>query len=212
MALQQNFSLRFAAPAILGLILAASPGVGRAAPTEKSLPPWAKVQAAVTGHFAAIAGRQAGDLIVRSEVEPLLAKLKQMGWTVADRSSLLDRVCDDGEFLARELRTPTGQRFMQRITSFPGGYDCLDRLGRLAHGRQTVHDLIYKTGGPEMIEYMTTTKGGRNMEKMLARVPQGEGFGEPTGRIYTVNMLSEELRKSHAAATGGTKKADTRRP
>lgn len=193
---------RMAAPRVLStaLLVLVLMGAGQGAQNDGRVPPWSKVKQTVADYFSTVPGYQPGNLIVRSEVETLLGRLKQIGWTVPNRSSLLERLCTDSEFLAQELRTTAGRRFMQRIASYSGGYDCLDRLSDLPHGRQTVHDLIYKVGGERMIEYMTTTSGGRSMEKMLAQTPRGGDFGKPTGRIYTVNALLEELQKRYVAA------------
>jgi hypothetical protein len=50
-----------------------------------------------------------------------------------------------------------------------------------------------------LIKYLTTTPGGIATGKILASAPNGEGFNEPTSRIYTAPMLLRHLRKSYAA-------------
>lgn len=141
-----------------------------------------------------------GDIIAQSEVEPLFAQLKRMGWAVPERKRLLHKVPGDRDFLIRKLRTPRGRKFMRRIADYPGAYDRLDRLSWLPQGKQTVHDLIHKTGGHEMIEYLTTSAGGAALGKMLSRAPKGAHFNEPSGRIYTVEELLARLKRRYAAA------------
>ena len=123
-----------------------------------------------------------------------------MGWTVTDRRIILSLVPDDSEFLIRQLRSHSGRSFMSRVSSYSNAYDRLDRLTRLPHGRQTMHDLIHGVGGEKMIEYMTTTPGGKNLGKQLSNAPKGRDFNQPTGRIYTAKMLLGRLQKSYAAA------------
>jgi hypothetical protein len=47
---------------------------------------------------------------------------------------------------------------------------------------------------------MTTAKGGKELGKMLSEDPNGKGFNESTGRIYTAAMLLDRLQQSRAAA------------
>ena len=118
MAMQVKFPLRYL---ILGLLVAASHDVGRAAPAEKSLPPWAKIQAAVTGHFAAMADRQPGDLIVRSEVEALLARIPglslnyQLEVSEKDYMKELTVHCESEELLDAEVAGKLGRTASKKL-------------------------------------------------------------------------------------------------
>ena len=58
-------------------------------------------------------------------------------------------------------------------------------------------EVIRGPGGDEMIEYMTTSKGGKNLGKLLENAPEGNNFNRPTGRIYTAEMLVQALKKSY---------------
>ena len=74
------------------------------------------------------------------------------------------------------------------------------RWSGLAHGQQTVCDLIRGPDGYKMIEYMTTAPGGKNLGKQLSRGPKGRDFNKQTGRIYTAKALLERLKESHNEA------------
>ena len=188
---------------MFGLAVAwAGHGAGGAAESEP-LPTFADVTETVRRHFETMPDYQPGDIIARSQVEPLFTQLKRMGWTVADRKSILNNVPADNAYLVRQLRTRPGRKVMRRIAKYPHAYDRLDRLSRLPHGKQTVHDLIHKVGGHEMIKYLTTAPGGIKMGKMLSKAPKGRDFNKPTGRIYTVKMLLARLNQSYAAARKG---------
>lgn len=178
----------------------------RAAP-PKQLPPWALVEKAVADCFEALPRYQPGAIIVRSEAQGVLERLDRMGWRVADGKEILGLVPNDGDFLPAALRTPNGRAMMRQIAQYPDGYDRLDRLSRLPRGQRMVRDLIRGPGGYKLIEYMTTSPGGISLGSQLSQAPDGRGFNKPTGRIYTVEMLRERLRKSYekasTAARGG---------
>ena len=136
-----------------------------------------------------------GRLIVRSEVKKAFAAVKELGWNIPDQGVLLERVVPDGAWLATTLYSRRGLRFMDEISGLPQGYDRVDRLSRIPRGKQTIRDLLKNPGGYKLIEYMTTTPYGKNMGKMLSRDPGGANFNRPTGRIYTVSQLLDELEQ-----------------
>ena len=197
---------RWMAEALLVLVLA-TPSVTAGPPKGKTIPPFGDVKQAVSRYFQARPDFQPSDLITREDVEPLLAQLQAMGLPLADRPDILRRIPIKGEFLVEQLSTPKGRQFMRGIAQYPDGYDRLDRLSRLPRGEQTVRDLIKGPGGPLLIKYMTTAKGGSELGKMLSNDPQGANFNAPTGRIYTAAMLLDRLKQSHAAVTKAAAKA-----
>ena len=185
---------------LAALLLTVTDNWACASSKAKPLPEFAKVKSLVLRHFASIPDYEPGDIIARSQAEPIFGQLHRLGWDVADRKSLVNRVPPDNDFLFQQLHTPAGRKFMAQTKQFPNAYDRLDRLARLPHGRQTLHDLIRGPDGYKMIEYMTSTRGGLNLGKMLSKAPKGKGFNKPTRRIYTAKMLLEALKRSHDAA------------
>ena len=169
----------------------------RAQQTPPPLPKFEKIETAVWRYFRLQSDFQASMIITKEQVEPLLAGLARMGFNLPDPKSILDRVPMRNEFLVAELYMPAGRKFMERIAKYPEAYDRLDRLSRLPHGRQTVHDLIYGAGGEKMIQYLTTAQGGAELGKMLSNAPLGADFNKPTGRIYTVPMLLAHLQEQY---------------
>lgn len=180
------------------LALLAVPALAK--PPGLKLPEFAKVEATVTACFDALPGFRPDGIITRSEVRAALEQLDRIGWSVAGRETLLERVLPDDSFLVEQLRTPDGMKFASRIARYRQGYDRLDRLSQLPHGRRTVRDLIHGAGGYKMIEYMTGSSGGAELGRMLSKVPNGADFNQPTGRIYTLGSLLGELKKAHGAA------------
>ena len=185
---------------------------GRApgAETRQELPSFDKVEQIVRKHFASLSNYRDGYIIARGDVKPLWAQLEAIGWKVADRAEIVSAVMGDSSFLVRNLRTAKGRKFMQKIASYPDGYDRTDRLSRLPRGQRMVYDLIDKPGGAKMIEYMTTAPGGKNLGKQLSRGPKGRNFNKPTSRIYTAEALLARLKESHneAVKAAGTVKTD----
>jgi hypothetical protein len=161
------------------------------------LPKFEKIEAAVWGYFQKQPNFQAAGLITKEQVEPLLVGLAGMGFRLPNAKSILDNLPANNEFLAAELYTPAGRKFMERIAKYPEAYDRLDRLSRLPHGKQTIHDLIIGPGGEKMIQYLTTAPGGKEMGKMLSEAPLGADFNKPTGRIYTAPMLIKKLHEQY---------------
>jgi hypothetical protein len=151
-------------------------------------------------YFQAIHDFRTTDLINRDQVEPLLIQLERSGFPLSDKKKILARVPATSDFLVEQFSTPDGRKFMRRIANYPEAYDRLDRLSRLPLGKQTIRDLIKGPGGEKMVQYLTTTPGGKEMGNMLSEVPKGAGFNDPTGRIYTVDLLLRQIKKSLAAA------------
>jgi len=192
---------RFVLVAAFGTLGAALAGNAKATDKEKPIPSWPKVEGVVREHFRGQQAYHPGGLIVRSEVDSLLAKLRQAGWTVPNRERLLARVCEDNSFLAQELRTPAGQKFSASIAKHSGGFDCLDRMSQLERGHATVHDLIRKPFGDQAIEWLTGCKAGDVARRMASHWRNGSDFDKPTGRIYTEQTLLDELKRLHSPAS-----------
>ena len=183
---------------------AALSGTGFSAPAPdvpRPMPAFSAVKSVVEQHIATIPDFEKNDLITREQVEPLLAQLELLGWKVADWPAILSQTLAPGDFVASELRGgKKGLAFMRAVSRLPAAYDRLDRLARLPRGKQTVHDMIHKTGGAELIQYLTTAKGGKELGKMLSHAPKGHDFNKPTGRIYTVTDLLDRLEASYKRA------------
>ena len=188
---------------ILLFAAAAEPAAGK--DKTKSIPSSSELKQAVLRYFQdhAPKGYQAGDLLTRENIEPLLAQLQKQGLPLPDAKQILESVPSKNEFLAEQFATPAGREFMRKIAKYPNGYDRVDRLSRMARGQGRIRELIRGPGGDEMIEYMTTAPGGKEMGKMLENAPLGENFNQPTDRIYTADQLLDRLEKSRAASVQG---------
>jgi hypothetical protein len=139
-------------------------------------------------------GYQPGQLVTQSGVVKLIKALEAKGWQVRDKQELLERVLKDDDFLVRQFSDEAGQAFLRKIEHLPGGIDRVDRLSRLPQGQQSVNDLIRKVpNGAEWIEAMTTTRRGEILGDRLSNAEAGRNFNKPTGRLYTVPALANEV-------------------
>jgi len=166
------------------------------------LPPYTSVRKAVREYFAAQPGYQRRDIISQRNATAVFADLEKLGWKVADRREIFDRVPADDELLVRELRTSAGRKFMRQMDRYPDAYDRLDRLSKMPQGTSTLKRLVAGPDGYKLIEYLTTASGGKEMGKMLSNTPRGRGFNRSTDRIYTQRLLLAALKASYKEAGG----------
>lgn len=168
----------------------------RAADSQPQLPQFPQIEQAVRAYFGSLPTYQSGDVITRSQIEPLLEKEKSLDWlSNAERSAILGQLLEDDDFLATQLRTPAGRSFVAQISRYPQGLDRLDRLSRLDNGHKTVRSLIHVRDGYKLIETLATTPNGKALGNVLAKKPKGVDFNKPTGRIYTQEMLVAHLKR-----------------
>lgn len=179
------------------VFVATATAVSTAVDTKQKRPTFAEVKRTVEATFAGFPDYKPGRLIVQGEVKKALAAVRTLGWNVPGQGELLGRVVPDGDWLATTLYSGQGRRFMDRIATFPDGYDRVDRLSRIPLGKQTIRDLLRNPGGYTLIQYMTETPQGRNMGNMLSQTPNGANFNAPTGRIYTAEKLLDELKRAY---------------
>ena len=60
-----------------------------------------------------------------------------------------------------------------------------------------VADLVRGKGGAEFVQYLTESRGGRNLGRMLESAPKGSKFNEPVGFLFTEDALLQRLEKSY---------------
>jgi hypothetical protein len=154
---------------------------------------------AVERYFDSLPDYQPGDLVTRSQVAKALAKVAEAGTKVPDAQRILSATLADSSFLAKELSTPAGRKFMRKVARHPGAFSRLDRLSTIPRGQTLVRDLVRGADGDKFIEYLTTTRGGRKLGSTLAGARQGADLNEPTGRIYTAEDLMAALDETLAA-------------
>jgi hypothetical protein len=150
--------------------------------------------------LAAQSGYQDGDLLRRSQIEPIVARLMSEGVKIPDPAEIVKRGLADDSFLVRELSTPNGKHFMRRLAEHPSTFSCLDRLSTIPRGQQTIRDLVRQKDGDKLIQYMATTKGGHNMGAKSARAWGGVDLNKPTDRIYTADDLIEAINTASKKA------------
>lgn len=170
-----------------------------AAPAKPKLPPFDNVRKTAVKYFDAQPNFSPDQIISQSQVVGLFEKLKAVGWVVPEQQKILDLIPADNETLVRDLRTPDGRKFCKQIAPLPNAYDRLDRLIRMPTGRSAVARLIKGPDGVWLLQYMTEDPGGKAMGQMLSNTPTGKDFNRPTGRLYTISALLNELQGVYTA-------------
>jgi hypothetical protein len=191
--------------AAAGFILSLQLAVGAALAQRPGADNSEIAQKAVEQYFASLPDYQPGDLITRSQVAAALAKAADAGAKVPHARQILAATLPDNSFLATELSTPTGRKFMRKVARQQGGFDRLDRLSTISRGQTLVRDLIRGADGDKFIEYLSTTRGGRKLGSTLAGARQGADLNQPTGRIYTADDLMAAIEASLAAKAGASR-------
>ncbi|MCH9656247.1 MAG: hypothetical protein K0U86_22060 [Planctomycetes bacterium] len=174
--------------------------------TQPKLPSLGEVLKITQEYFQGFKQYQPGDLITRNQMKPLFRQLQKAGWSVKSEPKILSRLHSESDFLAAQLKTAKGIKFMRKISQLPGGYDRLDHILAMPYGKRRIKEFINSPGGNLMIEYMTTTKGGKNLGKYLSKTKTGKGFNKPTSRIYTEKQLIQEIKRTYEEETAKNKK------
>jgi hypothetical protein len=184
----------------MGLVILSMAG-SLAAAQPSAQPETDKLQRIVDHFFSTQNDYQPGDLIVQSQIAEVLKAVRVNGYKLAgeQEETTAEKVVKlglaDDSFLPKEFSTPAGRRFMRKIAMHPGAYSQLDRLSSMARGEKLIRDLIHERGGDTLVEYLTTTQGGKNLGRMLAGARHGSDLNKPTGRIYTADDLLIVLRQ-----------------
>jgi hypothetical protein len=172
-----------------------------AAAQRPNAPDVGLVTRTVEAYFVALPDYEPGDLITRSQIEQVLTKLADSGAAVPGADKIIERGLDESSFVAKELASSSGRKFMRKLARNPSTFAHLDRLSRIPRGETLIRDLIREKDGDKMIEYLATTKGGRNMGRMMANVHNGNDLNKPTNRIYTAADLLAAIKTAYATPT-----------
>jgi len=171
----------------------------RAAPPSAKLPPFAVVQQLAEQHFAKRLNETTGDLITKSDVEPLVDELEKLGFPVRDKEQGIQVVLAEGHWLVRVLRTREGTTLMSQSRHLPAAYDRLERLSRFAEGREMVLKIV-GSGNAALVEWLCTPEAARELELRFANEPACRNFDVQSGHAYTAEQYLEHLRTLHLLA------------
>ncbi len=163
-------------------------------------PDFPLVEEAVRHHLEGLDTYQPKGLISRGDVKPIFKELETMGWKVADRKEILDRLLPDNNYIVKLLRTKRGKWFASKICVYPNAYDRFDRMARMPYGQNACIRLVHHPRGYIMLRYMTQASGGEILGTYLENTATGRDFNKPTGRIYTIAALITTLKKSYEEA------------
>lgn len=166
---------------------------------KDEFPKFDAVKLTVQRSLKELRGYRPGDLLTQRDIERALKAVGRLGWKVADQKAIVAAALPENDYLVRQLRAGNGVRFMRKLSGNAANYDRLDRLRRLKYGERRIPELIANPGGYTLILYMTGTRSGRTLGRMLNRVPGGRNFNKPTNRIYTEEQLLKRLKAGYDA-------------
>lgn len=163
-------------------------------------PDWPEVEQVVRRYFDAAWDENQIHLMTQGHVKTVLAQLEHFGWRI-DARALLKDIPADHEYLVQELATPAGQKFLSHLQDEKILYDRLDRIIKLPGGRRLVHDMIRLPDGYRYAKQQRP-RGVPGMDEFLPKTSNGKDqkiadYDKPTGRIYTLELFLERLRKMH---------------
>jgi len=170
------------------------------------LPSFATLQRVVAQRLAA---RAPGDLISQGDVAPVFQDFERLGWAVADRKDINDKLLADSDPVVAALRSRRGVKFMRQVSGYRLIYDRLDRIARESGGTRLIQDLIKL---PNAARY-AKAKPPRGVPEMHEFLPKGQSgrtrkvtdYTKPTGKLYTADDLLKRLRKSYDRAVQAAK-------
>ncbi len=184
---------------------ASNGGTSLAQPPSAVRPPaWSRVKECVETHLVSLGLVEGNALVTRGDIMPVLKQLELQGWHGLTGSELVERLMDDGEFLARELRSSPGRAFLKRLGDDRLIYDRLDRVARMPGGQALIHDLIRLPDGHRYAK-RNPPRGVPSLTELLpkgasGKTPRVPDLDKPTGRIYTVEQLWQSLETAHQTA------------
>lgn len=178
------------------LALFAAAGIASTAPSHAAEPASNAIREIVRKHFQSNPEYRTGDLICRTEVEPIIDELITMGIkNPQDVEDLYDAFLMPNDYVVRTLHSPQGRQFMRKVSTLPGVYDRLERLSWTAAGREILDQLVASSEGPQKFQALLTPEGMENLAKKLANDPRGRNFHLPTGHVQTEAQLLEHLQR-----------------
>jgi hypothetical protein len=182
------------------------PAAAASAAGEKpAMPDWKAVASTAKTHFQTLPNYRAGDIVSQGQVKPLLVKLAKAGWKVSDEKALLAQICPDDDFVVRQLRTKSGQKFMRSTGGSAEQYDYLRRLAETKGGDRTVADILKLPNGSEVLSSLVESKAGKDISRRLAEGPRTQGYNTPTGMLYTETQILTRIEESYSRDAGRAK-------
>ncbi len=174
----------------------------------------AQLQALVAKHLRQTPDYLPGDLLSRSQVEPIFSELIKLGLQSPQQTEgMYSRFLRDGEYLVQLLRSPQGRVFMRKVAAIPEAYDRLERLAWQPVGRTWLQELVAAENGDKLFAALTTEEGIKKVAESLSADASGKNFGLPTGRVHTEAELIAHLARlvnRNVAAGVKPKEADAK--
>lgn len=179
-----------------------------AADTTDSIQVDPRLKALVERHLRSRPGYQTGDLLSRSDVEPVFNELLELGVQPSREGESLyrDYLRNDAP-LVQLLESPEGRKFMRKVNQIPDAYDRLERLSWSPVGLSWLKQLVEADNGDKLFSEMLTEDGMKKVAETLKDDPSGQNLHLPTGHVYTEAELLARLHRAIASQRPKAKNA-----
>jgi hypothetical protein len=188
-------------PVVIPSVLRAEPPVYDGTQNNQAktpaMPDWKTVAATAKQHFQSLPNYQPGDVLSQGQIKPLLAKFAKAGWKLSDQDAFLGQICADDDFVVRQLRSKSGQKFMRNMRGSAEQYDYFRRLAATKGGDRAVADIMKLNNGNDVLAALATSKAGKDISRRLADGPKTQDYNTPTGYLYTETQILARLKESH---------------
>lgn len=161
-----------------------------------AMPDWKTVAATAKQHFQSLPNYQPGDVLSLGQIKPLLAKFAKAGWKLSDQDAFLGQICADDDFVLRQLRSKSGQKFMRNMRGSAEQYDYLRRLAATKGGDRAVADIMKLNNANDVLAALTSSKAGKDISRRMAEQPKTKDYNTPTGFLYTETQILARLKES----------------
>jgi hypothetical protein len=190
--------MRVFVPLLIALALAAPLAASDAkTPADKPLPSFDAIKQIVERELAKRPFYQPGDLLSRSDLEPIVDALQSQGWPIPTET-FYDDVLPDSAPLVALLHSRSGRPFMRQVAGFPEVYDRLERMTWPYGGTKLLRQWMSDPEGVAHVKRLTTPEGIKQFERDFAQDDRSPNFGLPSGKIHTADELLAELKRVHA--------------
>lgn len=197
---QESYFRRFALWTVASLLFVA--GLVSTFPTTAAdrLIPFEEVKAIVKENLAKRPGYQAGDLLTKRDVQPILAQLARKGFNVEAGAVGFDPYLPDNHYMVGLFRTSKGTETMRQIAHLPHAFDHLERLGSFPEGQKILRQIILESKGIAPIETLCTPEGMHEVEVQFGSQPSCKNFALHSGRVFHEESFLSHLQTVHSLA------------
>jgi len=170
--------------------------------------------AAVSRMLAEDKTYKSGDLLTWERVKPVLDRLRRGRVPLPPEKELQSKFLSGNDPLVKMLSTERGKAFFAQLAKNPPSIDLVDRYRDLPESEPFLREFIRDVDGYKFFTepYWMSPRRAKMAQQAggpvsgwvgLSNVPNGDKFGDPTGRIYLESQLIAFLAENQKS--GGSR-------